>query len=91
MKILAMQNIKVRTLSSHRETFLIHFPHVKLLAQRLKTQRKSYLWHFHEEFNVFIDVWTRAVGSTSFAIFVDLEEGSCFGQSYRCPQLHLKC
>ena len=57
----AMQNIKVQTLNSHEDTmFILHME--KLLSQRLKIQRKTYLWLSHKEFNMFIDVWTRVVG-----------------------------
>ena len=74
----AMQNIKVQTLNSHEDTmFILHME--KLLSQRLKIQRKTYLWLSHKEFNMFIYVWTRVVGFTSFAIFANLKEGLCVG------------
>ena len=74
----AMQNIKVQTLNSHEDTmFILHME--KLLSQRLKIQRKTYLWLSHKEFNMFIDVWTRVVGFTSFAISANLKEGLCVG------------
>ena len=62
----------------------------KNYSKKDQKYRKTYLWLLHKEFNMYIGVWTSVVGSTSFANFVDLEEGSCLGQSHRCPLLHEK-
>ena len=41
MKMLAVQNIKVQTLSFHRDTILIHSPHVKITFTKIQNTKNN--------------------------------------------------